>query len=400
RSEMDRNTKSLVVSDLRLSDAGSYSCEAESRPVVTISLHVFELTISSNGHFLPNESPQLSIMQKSYNPPSDLRISLFNNHNNTEISEVLERVIHHKYLLKLKQLQPKDSGTWRCHIHSDSPFIDQNINFDLKVLGFQNPALERKYATVESTVILSWRLNFKEIKWKEGFTGQLNWKQKENATSFTLFSFTVTAQRKLNVSMKRSQFMSEEPKMEDASGVLEVKLNKVPFGHAGQYQMQLEYNRKHVQSEIELLMMKVLANPVGPLARGAKMTLTCQVSSPLLSNAYLCWERVNGTQMDFVKSKQHEAQVEVNVSTAGLWKCYLVEDNIRKISLNYIVEEAPVWITHMVIGASIGASVLVLGITCLCVITGMNWHRRRQRAKRMALARQHLLENRTCQCKQ
>ncbi|NXA53262.1 CD4 protein, partial [Nothocercus julius] len=400
RSEMDRNTKSLMVSDLRLSDAGSYSCESESRPVVTISLHVFELTISSNGHFLPNESPQLTIMQNSYNPPPDLRISLFNNHNNTEKSEVLKSVPHHKYILKLKQLQPKDSGTWRCRIHSDSLFIDQNIDFDLKVLGFQNPALERKYAVLESTVILSWHLNFKEIKWKEGFTGQLNWKQKENTTPFMLFNFTVTAQGKLNVAINRSQFMSEEPKMGDTSGILEVKLNKVPFGHSGQYQMQLEYNRRYVQSKIELLMMKVLANPVGPLARGAKMTLTCQVSSPLLPNAHLCWERVNGTQMDFVKSKQHEAQVEVNVSTAGLWKCYLVEDNIRKISLNYSVEEAPVWITHVVTGASIGGSVLVLGIACLCMISGMNWHRRRQRAKRMALARQHLLENKTCQCKQ
>ncbi|NXA41889.1 CD4 protein, partial [Eudromia elegans] len=400
RSEMDWNTKSLMVSDLRLSDAGSYSCEYGSHSVVTISLHVFELTISSNGLFLPNESPQLSIMQKSYNPPPDLRISLFNNHNIIETSAVLERVTHHKYILKLKQLQPTDSGTWRCRIHSDSPFIDQNIDFNLKVLGFQNPALERKYAVVESTVILSWHLNFKEIKWKEGFTGQLLWKQKENATSLILFNFNVTAQGKLNVVINRNQFMNEEPKMGDTSGVLEVKLHKVSFRHAGQYQMQLEYNRRYVQSKTELLMMKVLANPVGPLARGAKMTLTCQVSSPLQPNAHLCWERVNGTQMDFVKSKQHDAQVEVNVSTAGLWKCYLVEDNIRKISLNYTVEEAPVWITHVVIGASIGASVLVLGFTCLCITTGMKWHRRRQRAKRMALARQHLLENKMCQCKQ
>lgn len=151
----------------------------------------------------------------------------------------------------------------------------------------------------------------------------------------------------------------------------------------------------------------VSANPVGPLPRGAEMTLICQVSSPLPSNAHLCWERVNGTQMDVKKSKQHEAKLEVNVSSAGLWNCHLIEDNDRKISLNYPVgmeisitslpprknlkilfvfvskyfsssiEEAPVWTSYVVIGAIIGGSVLVFGLACLCIINGISWQRRR-----------------------
>ena len=137
------------------------------------------------------------------------------------------------------------------------------------------------------------------------------------------------------------------------------------------------------------------------------MTLTCQVSSPLPSNAHLRWERVNGTQTDIKKSKQHEVKVEVNVSAAGLWNCHLIEDNDRKISLNYSVgmeisimslpppkslkvlfvsvseyfspstEEAPVWISYAVIGASIGGSVLVFGLACLCIISGISWQQRR-----------------------
>ena len=137
------------------------------------------------------------------------------------------------------------------------------------------------------------------------------------------------------------------------------------------------------------------------------MTLTCQVSSPLPSNAHLRWERVNGTQADIKKSKQHEVKVEVNVSAAGLWNCHLIEDNDRKISLNYPVgmeinimslpppkslkilfvsvseyfspstEEAPVWISYAVIGASTGGSVLVFGLACLCIISGISWQQRR-----------------------
>ncbi|KAF1419180.1 T-cell surface glycoprotein CD4, partial [Spheniscus humboldti] len=398
RSEINPNSKYLKLFDLRLSDAGIYTCEYDSH-TVSISLHVFELTISLDGHFLPNEVPELTLMQNSSHHQPNLIITLFNSKNNTVIPKLLQSKTRQKYIMKLKQLEAADSGTWMCHVHSDSPLINQNISFDVKVLGFQNPDFERKYATVDSTVILSWHLNFQKIKWKEGFTGQLNWKQQESAIAHELLDFNVTAGGKQHETKKSSHFQFEIPGSKSKS-TIEVKLPKVHFNHSGQYQCQLAYNRGYVQSKIELVVMKVSANPVGPLPRGAKMTLICEVSSPLPSNAHLCWERVNGTQMDSKKSKQHEVKVEVNVSAAGLWNCHLIEDNERKISLNYAVEEAPVWISYVVIGASIGGSVLVFGLACLCIISSISWQRRRQRAKRMAQARQYLLENKTCQCQQ
>ncbi|KAF1586370.1 T-cell surface glycoprotein CD4, partial [Eudyptes moseleyi] len=398
RSEINPNSKHLKLFDLRLSDAGIYTCEYDSH-TVSISLHVFELTISLDGHFLPNEVPELTLMQNSSHHQPNLIITLFNSKNNRVIPKLLQSKTPQKYIMKLKQLEAADSGMWMCHVRSDSPLINQNISFDVKVLGFQNPDFERKYATVDSTVVLSWHPNFQKIKWKKGFTGQLNWKQQESAIAHELLDFNVTAGEKQHETKKSSHFQFEIPGSKPKS-TIEVKLPKVHFNHSGQYQCQLVYNRRYVQSKIELVVMKVSANPVGPLPRGAKMTLICQVSSPLPSNAHLCWERVNGTQMDNKKSKQHEVKVEVNVSAAGLWNCHLIEDNERKISLNYAVEEAPVWISYVVIGASIGGSVLVFGLACLCIISSISWQRRRQRAKRMARARQYLLENKTCQCQQ
>ncbi|KFQ66838.1 T-cell surface glycoprotein CD4, partial [Phaethon lepturus] len=398
RSEIDANSKQLKVLDLRLSDAGIYTCEYDSH-TVSISLHVFKLMISLDGHFLSNEVPELTLMQNSSHPLPDLNIALFNSKNSIVRPKFLQNKTRQKYILKLKQLEATDNGTWMCHVHSDSPLINQNISFDVKVLGFQNPDFERKYATVDSTVALSWHLNFRKIKWKEGFTGQLNWKQQESTTTHELLDFNVTAWGEQHETKKSSHFRFEIPESKPES-TIEVKLPKVHFNHSGQYQCQLAYNRRYMQSRIELVVMKVSANPVGPLPRGAEMTLSCQVSSPLPSNAHLLWERVNGTQMDIKKSKQHEVKVEVNVSAAGLWNCHLIEGNDRKISLNYLVEEAPVWISYVVIGASIGGSLLVFGFACLCIISGISWQRRRQRAKRMARARQYLLENKTCQCQQ
>ncbi|NXK07874.1 CD4 protein, partial [Herpetotheres cachinnans] len=398
RSEINSNSKHLRVWDLRLSDAGIYTCESGSR-TVSISLHVFQLTISLDGHFLPKEVPELTLMQNSSHPLPHLNIALFDSNNHTVTPKILENKTHQKYILMLKQLKATDSGTWMCHVRSDSPLINHNISFDVKVLGFQNPDSETKYAAADSTVILSWYLNFQKVKWQEGFTGQLSWKQQQSATAHELLNFNVTARGEQHVTKKSSHFQFEIPESKPQSAI-EVRLPKVHFSHTGQYRCQLAYNRRYAQSQTELLVLKVSADPVGPLPSGAKATLTCQISSPLRPNAHLRWERVNGTQMDVKKSKQHEVKVEVNVSAAGLWNCHLIEDNERKISLHYRVEEAPVWISYTAIGASVGGSILVFGLACLCIVNGISWQRRRQRAKRMAQARQYLLENKTCQCQQ
>ncbi|NXM73194.1 CD4 protein, partial [Serilophus lunatus] len=393
RSEVNNPNRELRVWNLELSDAGIYTCNYGSHKVQT-SLHVFKWTISLDGHFLQNEVPELTLMHNSPHPLPDLSITLFNSNNNIVIPEKQNKA-HQKYILNLKKLEIKDSGTWMCHIHSESPLINHNISFVVKVLGFQNPDLERKYATVDSTVILPWHLNFQKIKWKEGFTGHLNWKQQESENTHDLLDFNITAQGEQQVTKKSSHFLFEIPE-----STVEVKLPKVHFNHSGQYQCQLTYKGRKTQSKMELVVMKVSANPVGPLSRGDNVTLICQVSNVLPPNAHLRWERVNGTQNDIKNSKQNEVKLEVNISAAGLWSCHLIEDNDRKISIHYHVEEVPVWTSYVVTGATVGGSVLVFALVCLCIISGISWQRRRQRAKRMAQARQYLLENKTCQCQQ
>ncbi|XP_067997781.1 T-cell surface glycoprotein CD4 [Melanerpes formicivorus] len=396
RSHIDPSSKHLKLMDLRMSDVGIYTCAYGSH-TVTISLHVFKLTVSSDGHFLPSDVPELTLMQNSTHPLPDLAITLFDSNNKTVIPQHSPDKTPQKYTLKLKQLEATDSGTWVCHIHSDSPPINHNIFFDVKVLGFQNPDLERRYATVGSTVTLSWHLNFHQIQWNKDFTGALHWAKHEGATAHKLLDFNITAQGQQHEMTKSRRFQLEIPQNTPKS-TIEVKLPKVHFNYSGQYLCQLMYKGKHTESKIELVVMKVSANPVGPLLRGTIMTLTCQVSSHLPASAHLRWERVNGTQTDTKQSKPNAAKVEVNVSAAGLWNCHLIEDSHRKISLNYPVEEAPAWTSYVVIGASVGGSVLVLSLVCLCIISGVRRQQRRQRARRMAQARQHLLENKTCQC--
>ncbi|XP_021251746.1 T-cell surface glycoprotein CD4 isoform X2 [Numida meleagris] len=398
RSELNLSSKQLKVSDLSLDDAGIYICECYSQQV-SIALHVFKLTISSNGHFLTSEDLKLTLMQNSSHSQPHLSISLFNNSNNIVKPEILQKEAPQKYILRLKQLEATDSGTWMCHIHSDSPSINQNISFDVKVLGFGEEHLGIMYTTVGNTVILSWHLNFRKIEWKEGFTGKLDWLPQGDKTIHELLDFSVTTRRELHETKTSNHSWFEIPERKTGS-TIQVKVPKVQLNHSGKFQCQLEINGRRIQSMRALVVMQVSANPAGPLSRGGKMTLLCQASGPLPSNAHLLWERVNGTQKEMKKSKQHEAKVEVSVSTPGLWNCHLMEDSNRMISLNYTVEEARVWSSYTVIGAIIGASVLVIGLACLSIIVGMRWQRRRKRARRMAQAKQYLLEKKTCQCQQ
>ncbi|XP_039573884.1 T-cell surface glycoprotein CD4 isoform X1 [Passer montanus] len=395
RADIKMQYKQLSVWNLKLSDTGIYTCEYGTHKVHT-SLHIFNFMIPSDGHFLQNEVPKLILNQSSPSSLPDLSITLFDSNNNRVTPEI-QNEGRQNYIINLKKLETMDSGTWVCQIHSDSPLINRNISFAVKVLGFENPDLERKYATVDSTVILSWHLNSQKIKWKEGFTGKLNWKQQESTKSHELLDFNITAQGQLHETKKSNNLLFEIPERKPES-TIEVKLPKVYFNHSGQYQCQLEYQGRHAQSKIELVVMKVSANPAGPLSRGANMILTCQVAGPLAPDASLRWERVNGTKMDIKNSKQREAKLEVNISAAGLWSCHLIEDGDKKISFHYHVEEASVWMNYVIIGASIGGSLLAFALGCLCIISGTSWHRRRQRAKRMAQARQHLRENKTCQC--
>ncbi|POI21756.1 hypothetical protein CIB84_014496, partial [Bambusicola thoracicus] len=265
--------------------------------------------------------------------------------------------------LKVSDLSLDDAGIYTCECNSHVVTISLHV-----FKCFEEEHLEIIYTTAGNTVNLSWHLNSRKIKWKKGFTGKLNWEPQGNTAIHELLNFSVTTHQELHKTKKSNHIWFEIPESNTGS-TIEVKIPKVQLNHSGQYKCQLEINSRRTESMRALVVMQVSANPAGPLSRGGKMTLLCQVSGPLPSNAHLLWERVNGTQMEMKKSKQHEAKVEVNVSAPGLWNCHLVEDNNRKISLNYTVEEAHVWNSYAVIGVIIGASVLVIGLACVCIIT-------------------------------
>lgn len=93
--------------------------------------------VSSDGNFLLNDVLSLTLRQNSSYPLPDLHITLFNSNNNVVRPTAVQHETRQKYTLESRRLEATDSGTWMCHVRSESPLINQNISFAVKVLGMQ-----------------------------------------------------------------------------------------------------------------------------------------------------------------------------------------------------------------------------------------------------------------------
>lgn len=121
--------------------------------------------------------------------------------------------------------------------------------------GFEKERLEIIYTTVGNTAILSWRLNFRKIKWKEGFTGKLNWEPQGNTAIHELLNFSVTTHQELHKT-KKSNHIWFEISEGKTDGTMDVKIPKVQLNHSGQYKCQLEINGRRTESVRALVVMQ------------------------------------------------------------------------------------------------------------------------------------------------
>lgn len=108
-----------------------------------------------DGHFLQNEVPELILMQNSSGSLPDLSITLLDSNNNRVTPEIQNKN-RQKYIVSVKKLEAMDSGTWVCQVHSDSPLIDQNIPFAVKVLGMWQQKCNSHTALVTNVPFSLW----------------------------------------------------------------------------------------------------------------------------------------------------------------------------------------------------------------------------------------------------
>ncbi|XP_038234964.2 T-cell surface glycoprotein CD4 [Dermochelys coriacea] len=385
KQEMSKGNFSLILSQLRHSDAGKYVCGVGSRTFM-VQLQVFEVTGSPSGYLLQGEKLMLTIQG-----PSSASTIWYDNHKYKVTAAQSRELKNGGRSLLIHQLSAEDSGTWTCHITSLSAKLD--IPYKVLVIGFHHLNQETLYKAVNSTVSFSYSLSthLQQIRELKYITGGLEWKSRADNKYLEKFNFTVTSKE-----LPLFKQMANMQVTWKTSNHLEVKLPKVQFKDAGWYQCQLTVSRGRVEKAIHLVVMTVSADPVEPLSKWANVTLFCNLSIPVPPTAQLYWEHVNGTEKELNMLGCNE--VTVKTQTVGLWRCSLQVENNVMTSIDYTVVKAAERNSCVWIWAGVGAGIVLLLLASLCTFIYTAQQQRRQRAEKMARARQDLIERRTCQC--
>ncbi|CAM4434205.1 unnamed protein product [Lepidochelys olivacea] len=384
KQEMSKGNFSLILSQLRHSDAGKYVCGVGSRTFM-VQLQVFEVTSSPSGYLLQHEKLMLTIQG-----PSSAIVTWYDNRENKVTATQSRELKNGGHSLQIHNLQAEDSGTWMCHITSLSAKLD--IPYKVLVIGFHHLNQETLYKAVNSTVSFSYSLStdLQKIRELEYIMG-LEWKPMADNEYLEKFNFSVTSKKlPLFKQIANMQFTWK------LSNHLEVKLPKVQFKDAGWYQCQITVSRGRVEKAIHLVVMTVSADPVEPLSKWANVTLLCKLSVPVPQNAQLFWEHVNGTEKEVNMLGCNE--VMVKTKTVGLWRCSLKVENNVMTSIDYTVVKVAERNSCVWSWAGVGAGIVLLLLASLCTYIYITQQQRRQRAEKIARARRDLLERRTCQC--
>ncbi|XP_033029811.1 T-cell surface glycoprotein CD4-like [Lacerta agilis] len=355
---------------MRNGKEGQYTCEAHGK-IKTTNLNLWSVKGPSDEYLLEGDITQLELSSLDMSTPVE-----WFGPNKSKITDKKARwTLQNKdRRLQIKDLNAQeDQGTWECIISRSG----LRITHDVKVIGFVNSLdVDTRYAAVNSTVVLSCELNinFQEIPKNILRSPVLRW-------------------------MNDNKTIMEVDLNNFNSSLLQQKIDKVQFEHAGEHKCSIEFTWRNLSKTIHLVVMKVSADRPR-LDSKENVTLCCHVSAPDLSKSQLCWNNKHGSP----KCETHlpEGKFCYGTRSAGEWKCSLMVQDKEKLSMIYFVDDGSAAmlnsfpLTYIAIGA--GVMLLLLIIIGVCVFSSKTVKQKRQRARRMAQARQHLLEKKTCQC--
>ncbi|XP_030043294.1 T-cell surface glycoprotein CD4 [Microcaecilia unicolor] len=380
---------SMIMNSLSTSDAGDYKCTFSNQAQI-VHLYVFQLHASPGNPLLFSESLNLTLKTHP-SENSNLKVTWKGPKNQTfnNVSQTLQIV----------NLSDEHKEEWRCRIHHDQSTQDLEIMHTVQKIGFPVNSFSRKFSKINETVVIPCKLSF-EIKSKiENIQVQAAGVYKSSKQEDVGLKQQI---KYVNISDNGSCWQEE---CGHKSSLLHMKdfsvtLTSVQFSDAGWYTCLVEFNRGNIQTEFQLLIVRVSAKPQALITINSPVNLTCEVSASL-HNSVVRWTHVNGSSANSKEGKNTTLltlTLRVNASHFGLWRCSISVDGQVLFSMDQELEEIPDHV-NLWFWAAVGAGTFAILILTICTVICIARDRRRRRAQRMVRLRKQLYEQKTCQCK-
>ncbi|XP_063152680.1 T-cell surface glycoprotein CD4-like [Candoia aspera] len=403
-----KNEESFSL-ELPDAEAGQYACEVDGKREVTHDVIVWKVIGSKSGYLLHGDTLELHLSPFNM---EDAQIEWFGPHKAKVTGEKLRWKLQKGSIQITNLTVQEDHGMWECHVISDKLEIPYNV----KVIGFFNPLDEFRFASINSSIILSCPLN-------------INLQEEKNNPEIPRIQFW---------KWLKNNTLLKEQNMGNMNSSFPIKqIPQVRFEDAGEYQCHLGFQHRNLKKIITLIVMEgqfpvirgeeehsllnlvetvslIYFFPAFPAVSavhddlGSKeenVTLCGHINPSAPPLAELCWVNVN----ESMSKPKCGSLISENkfchiATTAGLWRCDLKVNNDVKISIDYILGKTTnKWTLEsrfplIEIASGAGATFLLLILAGVCVPTCRRIKRKQQQAKKIAQIKQHLLAKRTCQC--
>ncbi|XP_063291405.1 T-cell surface glycoprotein CD4-like [Pelobates fuscus] len=380
---MFSDSTSLEIEKVRLSDAGIYTCESNSKSENS-ELVLFELSATPSADLIMKET--LSINIRSSKSEFTLLWKVPSN-----IPAVKDLT---KNPLILSNVQPDFGGKYTCTVKMTGS-KDVDFTKSIEVFGFL-PAPDTVYAS-GSPVTLPWKFNFNVqdqplgdgVKVIKGAVIHSEEKGKDgtiisnlNLTSATCWPHS--CHKKITSGLKSD---------------LSYYLNK-PKG--GWYHMEITLELKNRRSELSqticVAAITTSPSPNGKIPLNSPITLSCMVSC-MPANGVLCWHKDH--ENDNTCGQQGDTTIEVELDVlpeyVGNWSCsLLVEKQI--MARQVLIIEAALPLQEIMLWSVAGGATVLLLVAVLIATLAVARCRRRRRARYRAWLLQTLHEQRRCEC--
>ncbi|KAM8924723.1 T-cell surface glycoprotein CD4 [Pelodytes ibericus] len=380
---------SLVITNVQLSDSGSYTCEVNSKKENPVQLIILQISAEPSPPLIMSEDLTLTLRKSLGDSNLDIKHSwMVPESGGRKKPDNAEKMV-------IQNIQIDQGGTYTCHVKANDK--TEMYSMDIRVLGIL-PAPDTVYIS-HSPVYLPWHFNFNVRD--PPLVGQLHvirgglYYSLEKGENLRLLSNLSVSSGVCWPHKCHDQKLTPNEKKD-----LGYHLSK-PKG--GWYHMvitlELGNRQKQLSQDICALHLNATSSPV---TGDSQVTLLCKASCMPPSSILRLHQEGIDTAVSGQRGKRSlELVLNVSSETIGKWNCSLfVKDQLMATTHVPLASiEKAISLYRILLWVAVAGAAILLLIIAVIVTLAVARCRRKRRARYRAWLIQTLHQRKRCECK-